>query len=52
VISPDFNPIEQAFSKLKRLLPRALWKVCGEELEKFTATEFKNYLANSGYRYS
>lgn len=57
--SPDFNPIEQAFSKLKRLLrsaaPRtmnALWKACGEELEKFTPTEFKNYLANSGYRYS
>ena len=56
--SPDFNPIEQAFSKLKRLLrsaaPRtmnALWKACGEELEKFTPTEFKNYLNNSGYHY-
>ncbi len=29
----------------------ALWKACGEELEKFTPTEFKNYLNNSGYHY-
>lgn len=57
--SPDFNPIEQAFSKLKRLLrsaaPRtidALWHACGNELAKFTAHEFRNYLTNSGYRYS
>ena len=57
--SPDFNPIEQAFSKLKRLLrsaaPRtvdALWQACGAELSKFTTTEFHNYLAHCGYRYS
>ena len=57
--SPDFNPIEQAFSKLKRLLrsaaPRtvdALWQACGAELSKFTTTEFHNDLAHCGYRYS
>ncbi len=56
--SPDFNPIEQAFSKLKRLLRSAgartvdaLWEACGRELNKFTPTEFRNYLTNSGYRY-
>lgn len=57
--SPDFNPIEQAFSKLKRLLrtaaPRTvetLWTACGDLLTKFTPTEFRNYITNSGYRYS
>jgi len=57
--SPDFNPIEQAFSKLKRLLrtaaPRtvdALWHACGDLLAKFTSSEFQNYLAHCGYRYS
>lgn len=57
--SPDFNPIEQAFGKFKRLLRRvgarsvnALWNACGNELAKFTAPEFENYLSNSGYRYS
>jgi len=56
--SPDFNPIEQAFSKLKRLLrtaaPRtveALWTSCGAELAKFHPSEFQNYLTNCGYRY-
>ena len=57
--SPDFNPIEQAFSKLKRLLRSAgartvdtLWHACGDLLTKFTANEFQNYLAHCGYRYS
>lgn len=57
--SPDFNPIEQAFSKLKRLLrtaaPRtvdALWHACGDLLAKFTSSELKNYLAHCGYRYN
>ena len=58
--SPDFNPIEQAFSKLKRLLSSAaartvdaLWHACGAELAKFHPGEFQNYLAHCGYkRYS
>ena len=58
--SPDFNPIEQAFSKLKRLLRSAaartvdaLWHACGAELAKFHPGEFQNYLAHCGYkRYS
>ena len=57
--SPDLNPIELAFSKLKRLLrsaaPRtidSLWKACGDELAKFTTTELQNYITHCGYRYS
>ncbi len=57
--SPDLNPIEQVFSKLKQLLrsaaPRtrpALWQRIGQCLEQFSPTECKNYLANSGYRRS
>lgn len=55
---PDFNPIEQAFSKLKRLLRTAaartvdaLWQACGEQLARFALPEFQNYLAHCGYRY-
>ena len=54
--SPDLNPIEQAFAKLKHFLrkdqPRSrddLWKNVGSILEKFTPQECSNYLANSGY---
>ena len=54
--SPDLNPIEQAFAKLKALLrkaaPRtleALWAVIGEALSAFPSTECANYLANAGY---
>lgn len=54
--SPDLNPIEQAFAKLKALLrkaaPRtveALWAVIGEALSAFSPTECANYLANAGY---
>lgn len=57
--SPDFNPIEQAFSKLKRLLRSvaartvdALWEACGTELSKFTPSEISNYLTHCGYRYN
>jgi transposase len=57
--SPDLNPIEQAFAKLKALLrkaaPRtveALWAVIGEALSAFSPTECANYLANAGYRRS
>jgi transposase len=57
--SPDLNPIEQAFAKLKALLrkaaPRtveALWTVIGEALSAFSPAECANYLADVGYRRS
>ncbi len=55
--SPDLNPIEQVFSKLKALLraaaPRTeakLWNTLGSILDRFPTAECANYLANSGYR--
>jgi transposase len=55
--SPDLNPIEQVFAKLKHLLRKAAARtveaVCaaiGEALQAFTPEECANYLANSGYR--
>ena len=54
--SPDLNPIEQVFSKLKTLLrkadPRTIettWKQIGSLLDQFTPKECCNYLVNSGY---
>lgn len=54
--SPDLNPIEQVFSKLKRLLRQAaersaetLWRRIGTLLDRFTPQECANYLRNSGY---
>ncbi len=54
--SPDFNPIEQVFSKLKALLRKAaartiddLWKAIAAILPTFTPQECRNYFANSGY---
>ena len=54
--SPDFNPIEQAFSKLKALLRKtaarsieALWNAIGRIVTAFSAEECKNYFAHSGY---
>jgi transposase len=54
--SPDFNPIEQAFAKLKAHLRKAaartiddLWAAIAEALKTFTSTECKNYFVNSGY---
>jgi len=54
--SPDLNPIEQVFSKLKTLLRKAdarsieaTWKQIGALLEHFTPEECANYLANAGY---
>ncbi len=54
--SPDLNPIEQVFAKLKHLMrqaqPRtveATWRKVGELLELFSPAECKNYLTNSGY---
>ena len=54
--SPDLNPIEQAFAKLKallrklaaRTLPR-LWDGLGNLLICFTPRECANYLAAAGY---
>jgi transposase len=57
--SPDLNPIEQVFAKLKLLVrsaaPRtreALWQTIGRTLQRFSPTECRNYLANAGYRRS
>jgi transposase len=54
--SPDLNPIEQFFAKLKHLIrkaePRtveATWRKVGELLDIFSPKECANYLANSGY---
>ena len=54
--SPDLNPIEQVFAKLKALLRKAgartkdaLWTTLGTLLETFSPTECRNYLANAGY---
>jgi len=54
--SPDLNPIELAFSKLKahikRLAPRTvenLWKSVGNILELFSEQECANFFAASGY---
>ena len=54
--SPDFNPIEMAFSKLKAMLRKAaartideLWDVIAISIEEFTAQECQNYFAAAGY---
>src|SRR5262249_28048231 len=54
--SPDFNPIERAFSKLKALLRRAgrrtvegLWSFLGSALDLFSAEECRNYFKHCGY---
>jgi transposase len=54
--SPDFNPIEMAFSKLKALLRKAaartvddLWQVIADALDAFTPAECTNYFAAAGY---
>jgi transposase len=54
--SPDLNPIEQAFAKLKALLRKAsertvdgLWNAIGRLLDLFPPAECANYIANSGY---
>src|SRR5215203_3908275 len=56
--SPDFNPIEQLFAKLKELLRKAaartqtaLWETIGTLLDDFAPAECQNYIANSGYEF-
>ena len=54
--SPDLNPIEQVFAKLKHLMRKAAertteatWKRIGSLLDAFSPQECQNYLVNSGY---
>ena len=54
--SPDLNPIELLFAKLKALLRKAaersisaLWTRIGELLDQFFADECRHYLAHAGY---
>ena len=54
--SPDFNPIEMAFSKLKARLRKAaartiteLWQVIADCLDQLKPDECKNYFAAAGY---
>lgn len=54
--SPDFNPIEKAFSKLKALLRarakrniEALWDTVGEIVPLFKPKECANYFTSCGY---
>jgi transposase len=54
--SPDLNPIEQAFAKLKALLRSAaartipdLWTAIRQAFTRFTPQECRNYLTAAGY---
>jgi transposase len=54
--SPDFNPIEKAFAKLKALLRKAaertvsgLWDLIGRLVDLFTPRECANYFSSCGY---
>ena len=57
--SPDLNPIEQVFAKLKALLRGAaartretLWTTIGQLLSRFSPAECRNYFTNSGYEFT
>ena len=54
--SPDLNPIEQMFAKLKALMRKAaartveaLWTAIGNLVQTFQPGECRNYLRHSGY---
>ena len=54
--SPDLNPIERAFSKLKTLLRAAgersvedLWNRIGDVIDHFSDKECRNYFRHAGY---
>ena len=54
--SPDLNPIEQVFAKLKHLLRKAaartveaVWDAIGQLLPAFIPKECANYFENAGY---
>ncbi len=55
--SPDLNPIEQVFAKLKALLRKqdartveATWRSVGTVLNRFPAHECERYIAHAGYQ--
>lgn len=57
--SPDLNPIEQAFAKLKAMLRAralrtvdALWRALGDLVSCFSPAECANFLRHAGYFYS
>jgi transposase len=57
--SPDLNPIEMAFSKLKTLLRKAaartyeqVWKSLGEICDLFEPKECRNYFQAAGYEFN
>ncbi|MEJ2626692.1 MAG: transposase, partial [Pseudolabrys sp.] len=54
--SPDLNPIEQAFAKIKHWMKMAhkrtveqTWRHIGALVETIQPSECQNYLANAGY---
>lgn len=54
--SPDLNPIEQVFAKVKALLRKAAertvnqrWQTLGSLLDEVQAEECRNYFQNTGY---
>jgi transposase len=54
--SPDLNPIEPLFAKLKHLIRKAeprtvetAWRTIGELLDRVSSAECAIYLKNSGY---
>lgn len=54
--SPDINPVELAFAKVKALLRRAegrtidgFWSRVGQLLNEFSPTECRNYVHHCGY---
>lgn len=54
--SPDLNPIEQVFAKLKHLMRRAgertveaTWRRIGNLLDSFSPDECASYFRNAGY---
>ena len=57
--SPDLNPIEQVFAKLKSILRsaaartrEALWTAIGAALNALPSHECQNYFADAGYLHS
>lgn len=55
--SPDLNPIENAFAKLKAMLRKkgartmdGLWSFLGEASDAYRPSECRNYFAHAGYR--
>ncbi len=56
--SPDLNPIEMAFAKLKAHLRKAaartfdeVWKAIGQICDLFSPNECRNYFKASGYEF-